>query len=167
MAAIGKAIFPRVIADIDFYHVQSSTDVNHKLRALQRVAIAAIGAYLFYRYHPLLTSQISHIPYASHVVSTVCFLIGYTLCAPAAFLVSGGANIYGGGVKALSGIKHKDIGDIALGTFMVLGGYILCQEYRKYEFCFYPSLNLLDKLFAKIANRYSSPIWLRLRFYAK
>jgi hypothetical protein len=163
MAAVGKAIIPQVIADLDFYHVNSSTDLNYRLRTLQRVAAAAIGAYLFYRYHPLLTAQISHIPYAAHVVTTVCFLIGYTLCAPASFLVSGGANIYGGGVIALSGIQHKNIGSIAIGIFMVLGGYILCQEYRKYEFCFYPSPDPLDKLVVLVANRNASRLW--LRFY--
>lgn len=165
MAAVGKYLIPKVIADLDFYHVNSSMDLAYRLRTLQRVAAAAIGAYLFYHYHPVLTSQISHIPYASQVVSTVAFFIGYTLCAPASFLASGSANIYWGSVQVLSGIKHKKIGDIALGSYVALAGYILCQVYRQYEFCFYRSPDPLDKLFTSVANNYKGRLW--ERFYAK
>lgn len=163
MEAVGKEILPQVMVELDFYHVQSLKELNYRLLTLQRVAAAAVGAYLFYRYHPHLTSQISHIPYASQLVSTVSFLVGYTLCSAAAFLVLGGSFIYEGCVQVLSGIKHKKIGDVALGSFGVLSGYLTCQMYRKYQFCIYPSSNHLDTLFTKVSISYCVPLW--NRFY--
>ncbi|HEY5235355.1 MAG TPA: hypothetical protein VIJ14_04180 [Rhabdochlamydiaceae bacterium] len=166
MSAVDKDLFPQIIADLDFYHVHSSADLAYRLRTLQRVAAAAIGVYLYYCYQPLLTSQMSHIPNASNLVTGAFFLIGYTLCSPAVFLVFGIERFCSGGAQMISGVVNKKIARIAMGSLHFFGGYGVFQMYRKYDLVsFYLSPNLLDSLFKRVANRYAPPLW--DRFYKK
>ncbi|HEY5235356.1 MAG TPA: hypothetical protein VIJ14_04185, partial [Rhabdochlamydiaceae bacterium] len=139
MSAIGEYFPPNVIKELNFFNVKGSTELGYRLRTLQRVVAAAIGAYLFYRYHPLLQSQISQIPYASKVVSLASFFVGYTLCSPATFLVLGGRYLYEGGVEVFLGVKHKHIESIVMGSLRILVGYYCWNEYRTIAFCFYKS----------------------------
>lgn len=165
MASIQGYFPPQVLRDINFFNVRSPTEAAYRLRTLQRVAAAGLGAYLFFRYEPLKQLQVSHIPYASAALDIATFFAGYSVCSPAAFLILGGATFYEGSVKILSGAEHKIIGRIVLGALMVGFGYINCHLYRTIDFCFYSSPDPLDKVFTIVAARYSEPMW--RRFYSK
>lgn len=163
---LGIRLFPpQVLSDLNFFRVRDELELALRLRAVQRVAVAAIGTYLLYRYTPLLASQSSHISDAWLVAGLASGLISYTLCSPAFGIFTGGLYFYKGSVDVLSGIKHKDIGSIAWGSFWVLGACYVSQTYKKYQFCFCPSPNLLDKLFIRVADRCAPPLW--NRFYKK
>lgn len=156
MEPIGRYFPPRVLPDINIFRARSSTELAYKLLALQRVAAAALGVYLFFRYRPLMHSPLSKV-----LVAAIPSIAGYCLSAPATFLALGGVFFYKGSVKILSGVEHQNIERIFVGVWAAVIGYVCCHQYRKIALCIFKPPNLLDKVFVSVGNQLSVPVWRR------
>jgi hypothetical protein len=155
-SASGRCFPPRVLPDINIFNVRSSTELGYKLLALQRVAAAALAVYICYCYwpskHRALSAWVDVMPIG-----------GYCLSAPATFLALGGFYIYDGSVRLVLGVKHKNLERIFNGVWRLAIGYFCCHHYRKIALCIFNPPNLLDKVFVRIGNHLSVPLW--KRFY--
>ena len=73
----GIQLFPQVLSDLNFFNVKSEDELASRLRAVQRVAVAAIGAYLMVQYHrPILLAKLGSSWVARSVVD-LAFYLGY------------------------------------------------------------------------------------------
>ena len=156
-------LFPEVLSDLNFFNVHSSTELGLRLRAVQRVAAAAIGAYLFLRYEPILIAKLGStlIP---RLVVPCAFITGYCfLSYPSTGLVVGGVFGYRGVLQLISCIEDKKIIGIGLSVGLIFSSYCTFQTYK--EAADVPLLNLLEKLFQRVETRYTQSLW--DRFYKK
>ncbi len=156
-------LFPQVLPDLNFFNVSSSTEAAFRLRALQRVALAAVGGYLLVRYSDNLECQLASTWAGRSIVRLG--LLGLSVCLSAPSTCLALTTAYGPkyAYQAFSAIAKKEIG---LAIFLLVGAtssYVVFANYR------HPSLmigpNLLEKLFQKVEDRYAVPLW--NRFYKK
>src|SRR5579863_4696816 len=79
-------LFPQVLSDLNFFNVKSEKQLASRLRAVLRVAAAAIGAYLWVRYKPIFAAKLGSSFVAMNGVD-LAFYAGYScLSFPATVL---------------------------------------------------------------------------------
>ncbi len=155
MAALSTYFIPQVLHDINVFKVGSPTELNSKLVALQRAAAAALVGYLYMRYPVPLPDQLTK----TYVGVLSCVALGsFCLATPTHLLEFGGVVIYRGMVNITAGAKDRDITYLALGLLELVGGCFICNNYQEpFIAPFIP--NTIDKLFVKIANKYTQRVW--------
>ena len=76
----GISLFPpQVLSDLNFFNVNSEKELASRLRAVQRVAAAAIGAYLMARYTPIFAAKLES-SCAAEIVVELAFAASYFVC---------------------------------------------------------------------------------------
>jgi hypothetical protein len=156
MTAI-KLFPPQVLSDLNFLSVNSKEELASRLRAVQRVVAAAIGAYLMVRYQPILG--------ASCAVQTAVYLAsiaGYAcLSLPALSLVASGFVATHETLGAASHSRNKELGWTVINVAWIGMAYFLSQGYRHAAFEIGP--NFLERVFQKVEDKLTQPLW--DRFY--
>jgi hypothetical protein len=158
----GISLFPpQVISDLNFFNVSSKEDAAFRLRTLQRVALAAVGAYLVLRYESKLTAPLGNTLTARLVVRLG--LMGFSCCLSAPSAVLAWTGFYGiiGVSEIISAIVKKEVG---VAVYFLLGTATVYSTFQKYSDSFFMEApNLLERVFQKVEDRYAEPLW--NRFY--
>ncbi|HEY5235354.1 MAG TPA: hypothetical protein VIJ14_04175, partial [Rhabdochlamydiaceae bacterium] len=90
------------------------------------------------------------------------FVMGYCfLSYPSAGLVVGGVFGYRGVLELIYSIEDRQIIGIAFSVGFIFASYCALQTYKETENV--PSPNPLEKLFQRVEDRYTQPLW--DRFY--
>lgn len=155
----GVRLFPpQVLSDLNFFNVSSKEELATRLRAVQRVAAAAIGIYLKVRYQPILAAK-----WESKSAAMLSLYAGYScLSCPVMLLVLSWFNGYVYTMDALSCIRSREIGWTVLSVSMFGLSYFLSQNYKDGALT---GPNLLEKLFDTVEDKLTQPLW--DRFYKK
>ncbi|HEY5235419.1 MAG TPA: hypothetical protein VIJ14_04505, partial [Rhabdochlamydiaceae bacterium] len=125
---LGVRLFPQVLSDLNFFNVRSQTDLASRLRAVQRVVAATLGAYLMVRYEPILIAKLGSNCSAEGLVK-IAFLVSYgCLSMPTTILILSGVTGYRHMLYAVS--SNKEIGWKVLNVAMVVVCYVNFQNYR-------------------------------------
>lgn len=158
----GVSLFPpQVLSDLNFFNVKSEKKLASRLRAVQRVAAAAIGAYLMRRYQPILVAKLGSSSAAKIVFCA--FFGGYScLSFPANMLRACVAVTCGHILNAESNIRNKEIGGTVIEVAWVGFGYFVSQTYKYYA-KYGP--NLLERVFQKVEDTFVPSLY--RRFYTE
>jgi hypothetical protein len=159
---LGVWLFPQVLSDLNFFNVKSKKELASRLRAVQRVAVAAIGAYLIVRYAPILAAKLG-----GTLISKLAFPFAITvsywcLSAPSTCLITGGGGGYLAVLAALREYDNKQFIELAISVGLFFTCYICGQVYKKGGNI---PTNLFEKLFQKVEERYAQPLY--HRFYSQ
>ena len=157
----GVRLFPpQVLSDLNFLSVNSKEELATRLRAVQRVAVAAIGAYLWVRYLPILAAKLGSSCAAGMVVELAFFVSGACLSYPAAALILAGSRGYLFTMYAVSRIRNKEIGWTVFSVAWIGLSYFWSQDYKMYAEI---GPNFLERVFQKVEDKLTQPLW--DRFY--
>jgi len=161
---LGVRLFPpQILSDLNFFNVRSEVELASRLRAVQRVAAAAIGAYLTVRSGPILAAKLG-CSLAARIVGSLTFTVGYgCLSYPAGILISSGGFAYRCTLGAVSSIGNKEIGWAVINVACIGIGYFFSQMYSHSAYEIGP--NLLEKLFQKVEAKLVPPLY--RRFYTQ
>jgi len=161
---LGVRLFPpQVLSDLNFFNVKSEKKLALRLRTLQRVAAAAIGTYLMVRYKPILAAKLGS-SYIAREVANLPFYLGYgCLSFPTVNLIVLGDFGYLSMLDAVSNIRNKEVGWAVANVAFAGMAYFVSQGYRDSDLDIGP--NLLEKLFQKVEDKLTQPLW--DRFYKK
>jgi hypothetical protein len=149
---LGIRLFPQILADLNFFNVNSEKKLTSRLRAVQRAAAAAIGAYLMARYQPGSTSISKSAICAAFTVGSICLS-----CPSASLIVQ--FNGYRIVLLAFRAYENKQFVQLAINIGFFFTSYAIGQMYKKESI----SPNLLEKLFKKVEDKITQPLW--ERFY--
>lgn len=155
---LGVRLFPQVLSDLNFFNVESEQELALRLRTVQRVAVAVIGTCLFVRYEPMLNKNQVVVLYIGVFVGGVC------LSAPMSILYLTAVTGCQSAMKGVSRYRENQIGKFVLCVGGVFYCYLVSQGYKKH-LADIQLPNLLEKLFKKVEDRVTQPIW--DRFYKK
>ncbi len=157
---LGVRLFPpQVLSDLNFFNVSSKEELALRLRAVQRVAAAAIGTYLMVRYVAKLGSS-----FAANVGVRLAFSAGYAcLSFPTANLVFSVRAGYLATTRAVSSIRNKEIGWAVADVVFVGMAYFTSQVYRDSAFEIGP--NFLERFFQKVEDKLTESLY--RRFYTQ
>ena len=156
---LGIRLFPQVLSDLNFFNVNSEKELASRLRAVQRVAATAIGAYLYARYEPILVARLGGTLILKSAVN-FAFSVGYCcLSLPSINLFVQWFMGYRVAVSAFRTYENKQfiLSAVGVGCFFV--SYGIGQIYKEES----ASPNLLEKLFQKVEDTLTQPLW--NRFY--
>jgi hypothetical protein len=154
---LGVSLFPsQVLSDLNFFNVSSKEELASRLRAVQRVSAAAIGAYLMVRYQPILVAKLGS-SCAAKIGVYLAFFGGYScLSFPANMLRACGVIAYQSILYAESSIRNKEIGWTVIEVSLVGIAYFGSQIYKAYAEI---GPNLLERLFQKVEDKYTKPLY--------
>ncbi len=160
---LGVRLFPpQVLSDLNFFNVKSEKELTSRLRAVQRVVAAAIGAYLMVRYQPILVAKLGS-SCAAEIGVFCVFFGGYScLSYPANMLRASGFLTYDSILNAESSIRNKEIGWTVIEVALVGLWYFGSQMYKD---CAEIGPNLLERLFQKVEDKVAPPLF--RQFYTK
>ncbi len=155
-------LFPQVLLDLNFFNVKSERELASRLRAVQRVAAAAIGAYLMVRYEPILVAKLGG-TYISTAAVSFAFSVSYCcLSTPSTALILGGLYGYRTVLAAFQEYDNKQFIGLAINVGSFFISYVLGQMYKEGGDA---RPNLFEKLFRKVEERYAQPLY--DRFYSQ
>jgi hypothetical protein len=151
----GIQLFPQILSDLNFRNVKSEKELASRLRAVQRVAVAAIGFYLKVHYEPMLKMGCSGaVKTGIGVAVDACYCC---LSVPTGLLSVSSVFIYEFTMQTLSHIRNKEIGKAVISIACTGLSYFLAQVYKDPEYERVP--NLLEKVFQKVEDHATPFLW--------
>jgi hypothetical protein len=154
---------PQVLSDLNFFNVNSEQELASRLRAVQRVAAAAIGAYLMVRYEPILVAKLGS-NFFVRVAVAEAFVAGYgCLSVPAMALSISWGYGYELAMGTLAHIRNREIKKRVINVAFSGTFYFLSQIYKDDKYGAMDGPNFLERLFQKVEDRWTQPLW--DRFY--
>lgn len=138
---------PQPLKDLKPWGINSPTQTQDWLLAVQRTAAASITVFLFVRYRAALRLP----PIQLRVLTLVA---GYCLSAPATCIGLGAFMVYNGAVNLMN-LNSKNMTFIVINILTIAGAYVMVNAYQMKV----PSPNFLDKVFNSIAGRYCGPVY--------
>jgi hypothetical protein len=160
-----KLFPPQVLSDLNFFRVRDEQELAFRLKTLQRVAVAAIGAYLFVRYEPMLAKQLGLFKSPLRIVVYMgIHVCSACLSAPMYVLFTTAVTGSLSAMKGVSSYRDNKIGEVVFWVGGVFYCYVVSQGYKKHLESI-PSPDFLERLFLKVGNRVYEPLW--NRFYKK
>ena len=170
-------LFPQVLSDLNFFNVSSEEELALRLRTVQRVAVAAIGLCLLFRFEPTVFAKLASYAPALvnwrgydifHAAVKVAMPVPFMLLScPSAALVMGVWWSRCGVSWVVLGFGNRNISAKVSGVILIVGGYWLSQIYKNgaNNGIDVDTPNLLETVFQKVENKCTKPLW--DRFYAK
>ena len=152
---------PQVLLDLNFCNVNSEKELASRLRAVQRVVAAAIGAYLYARYEPIFVAKLGGTLIAKFAVNIPISQGYFCLSNPSTCLFMQWFMGYRTGLNVFRKYENKQFISSAVSVGLLFANYVLGQVYK--EEGVYP--NFLEKLFQKVEDKVTLPLW--DRFYKK
>ncbi|MBS0648214.1 MAG: hypothetical protein JSS10_03200 [Verrucomicrobia bacterium] len=148
---------PQALKDLSPFGITSPTQTRAFLLALQRAAVAAGSVFLLWRYKSELFNSMPCLPMQERSYLLILPVVGYCLSAPATNLGFGSCLMIKGAVKILTPSQAKTASTIVWNAFLMASGYYLLQEEGTQKL--YAPVNLLDRVFAYVADKYSGPVF--------
>ena len=147
---------PRPLKDLKPWGINTPTQTQEWLLAVQRTAAASIALFLILHYRIALQAHLS--PVAVRVLPLVA---GYCLSAPATFIGLGAFTLYNSPINLSRNLKDKNMTFVVINILGIAGAYVIVDTY-KMKVPFLPSPNFLDKVFISRANKYCNSVYDRL-----
>jgi hypothetical protein len=138
---------PKPLKDIKPWGINTPTQTQEWLLAVQRIAAASITVFLFVRYQTDLRLP----PIQLRVLTLAA---GYCLSTPATFIGLGAFKLYNGTINLMN-LNSKNMTFIVGNALTITGAYLMVNAYQLKV----PSPNFLDKVFNTIAGRYCGPVY--------
>ncbi len=158
---------PQVLSDLNFFHVKSERELAFRLRTLQRVVAAAIGAYLMERYMPILAAKLGS-SYEAYAEAHFTFVAGYgCLSFPIVGLIWSGRVGYLFTRNAVLTVRNIEIGRAVINVVGVSAAYFFSQIYRcsgleDQDPYLEAGPNFLERFFQKVEDKLTKPLWVHV-----